>query len=63
VRPYLKNNQQKKGWRSDSSGRAPAQQVSGPELKCQYHMPLSPQKKTTTKRREFIIDSKALNFR
>jgi hypothetical protein len=32
VRPYLKNNQCEKSWQSDSNGRAPAQQVSGPDV-------------------------------
>jgi hypothetical protein len=32
VRPSLKNNQRKQGWRCGSSGRAPAKQVQNPEF-------------------------------
>jgi hypothetical protein len=36
VRPYLQNNQSKKGWRHDSSCRAPIWQAQSHESKSQY---------------------------
>jgi hypothetical protein len=32
MRPYLQNNQSKKGWRHESSSRVLAQQVQSPEI-------------------------------
>jgi hypothetical protein len=34
-RTYVKNNQSKKSWGHDSSGRAPAKQMQDPEFKLQ----------------------------